>query len=83
MFTLSSTISVSVAALARSLPQIVSAASSANNVKVALLETSGRSFIKIKNSKGPRVEPCGTPVFISCVVQLILLSLVYCCVLLR
>ena len=78
MLTLSKTLPVSLPAMIMSLSCIVSAASSANSVNVAFLETSGRSFMKIKNSKGPRVEPCGTPVFIVRVVDSILFSFVFC-----
>lgn len=35
--------------------------SSANKILDSLSETLGRSLIYIKNSKGPRIEPCGTP----------------------
>ena len=35
--------------------------SSANKYKRLLIQESGRSLMKIKNSNGPRVEPWGTP----------------------
>ena len=34
--------------------------SSAKSLVLELM-SSGRSFIKIKNSTGPRTDPCGTP----------------------
>ena len=35
--------------------------SSANSLIVECLMTSGRSFMYIENSMGPRTVPCGTP----------------------
>ena len=37
--------------------------SSANN-RVKLSKSSDISLIKIKNSRGPNTDPCGTPAFI-------------------
>ena len=34
---------------------------SANSLVELVLITSGRSFINVKNSRGPRTMPCGTP----------------------
>ena len=37
-----------------------SGVSSANILHIDF-EPTGRSFMKIKNNKGPKTEPCGTP----------------------
>jgi len=39
--------------------------SSANNLEVIFFKKKGKSLIKIKKNKGPKIEPCGTPNFIS------------------
>ena len=35
--------------------------SSANNINSVIFEVLTISFIEIKNSKGPKIEPCGAP----------------------
>ena len=35
--------------------------SSANNINSIIFEVLTMSFIQIKNSKGPKTDPCGTP----------------------
>lgn len=39
------------------------------------------SFTETRNSSGPKIDPCGTPVFISFFLDILLLSTVYCCLL--
>lgn len=35
--------------------------SSANQILDDNFQTLGRSFIEIRNEKGPKIDPCGTP----------------------
>lgn len=58
--------------------QTVSDVSSANSMYSASSEMVGRSLMKIRKSRGPSVEPCGTPVVISFSVDLILFNWVSC-----
>ena len=37
--------------------------SSPKNLRIGVI-LSGRSFMKIKNKRGPNTDPCGTPEFI-------------------
>uniref|UniRef100_A0A8D8X515 Uncharacterized protein n=1 Tax=Cacopsylla melanoneura TaxID=428564 RepID=A0A8D8X515_9HEMI len=46
-----------------SLVLTITDASSANNVVVYLLSTSGASLIYNMKSNGPKIDPCGTPLF--------------------
>ena len=38
--------------------------SSAYIIKLIILLAFGKSFMYIINNKGPRIDPCGTPMFI-------------------
>ena len=35
--------------------------SSVNNINLKKFDEPGKSFMKMRNSRGPRIEPCGTP----------------------
>ena len=52
--------------------------SSANNF-IKKLVASGKSFMKIRNNRGPRMDPYGTPYFILIKEDLTPLILTYCC----
>ena len=44
-----------------SLPLINKLLSSANNIGNVHSQTEARSFMYIRNNRGPRIDPCGTP----------------------
>ena len=47
--------------------------SSANNIGIVCLQMEHKSLLLIKNSKGPSIDPCGTPhliVFVDDVIPL-------------
>ena len=46
--------------------------SSANNINSVVFEVLTISFIKIKNSKGPKIDPCGTAHAIGAILEFIL-----------
>jgi hypothetical protein len=62
---------------------LINVASSAYNKKLNPLLAFGKSFINIKNNKGPKIEPCGTPQLISTVEEFDELMDTYCFLLLR
>ena len=53
--------------------------SSANIEAVVVCKHCGRSLIYIRNSKGPRFEPCGTPQYISVSLYTVLLLILQIC----
>ena len=63
--------------LSRSLPEAVRDVSSAYNLVQKKVEDFGRSLIKIINSKGPSIDPGGTPVEIKRVSEATLISVCY------
>ena len=52
--------------------------SSANNIGMVYLQTLARSFMYIKNNRGPNIEPCGAPHLINCVFYLTPLFVTNC-----
>jgi hypothetical protein len=58
-------------------------ASSAYNKKLNPSQAFGKSFIKIRNNNGPKIEPCGTPQLIFTIEELNELMDTYCFLLLR
>ena len=46
--------------------------------KVKMLVAFAKSFMYMMNNSGPKIEPCGTPVVIDNIFDLILLISVYC-----
>ena len=57
--------------------------SSANNINSVNFEVLTISFIKIKNSKGSKIHPCGTPHVIRANFEFILFIETYCLRLVR
>ena len=57
--------------------------SSANNVNSIIFEVSTISFTRIKNNKGPKIYPCGTPHAIGANFEFILFIETYCIRLVR
>ena len=57
--------------------------SSANNINSVIFEVLTISFIKIKNNKWPKSEPCGTPHVIMTILEFILFTETYCLRLVR
>ena len=45
---------------------LVRLVSSANITALKIREQLGKSFMYIRNSNGPRIDPCGTPVVTFC-----------------
>ena len=52
---------------------IIILVSSANSIKVLLIEQVGMSFINIRKRSGPRIDPWGTPISILVVLDIQLL----------
>ena len=65
--------------LLKSPPFINIVVSSANNKNCACWEQWIMSLIYIKNSNGPNIDPCGTPIFIPFIDDSALLYVTYCC----
>ena len=57
--------------------------SSANVINSVIFEVLTISFIKFKNSKGPKIDACGTPHVIGANLEFILFIETYCLRLIR